>query len=198
MKRRDFLGAGAAGVAWLGCGASSDPQPLQPDGTVAPACSATEFNDEGPFYLAGSPQRMDLVTANTPGTILAVTGSVIAAGSCEPIAGATLDFWQADTDGVYDETGFELRGVMNASDNGLWELRTIVPGNYMDGGLLRAQHIHAKVRAPGFQEVTTQLYFSGDPNNETDSLIRVSLIMPITDNPDGSKSASFEFLLEPA
>ena len=84
---------------------------------------------------------------------------------------------------------------MTADAGGLWELQTIAPGNYLDGGEMRPAHIHVKVRAPGFRTLTTQLYFEGDPFNETDRIILDSLIMPVTENPDGSKSARFEFVL---
>ena len=80
---------------------------------------------------------MDLVTKQTPGTLLSVTGGVIAFGTCDAIAAAELDFWQANTDGDYDNVGFELRGVMTADAGGLWELQTIAPGNYLDGGEMR-------------------------------------------------------------
>ena len=43
------------------------------------------------------------------GTRVIVTGYVLTR-DCKPIAGAWLDFWQADDIGAYDNTGFKLRG----------------------------------------------------------------------------------------
>jgi len=52
-----------------------------------------------------------------------------------------------------------------------------VPGHYLDGAAFRPAHIHLKVAALG-GDLTTQLYFEGDPYNESDRLIIDSLIMP--------------------
>ena len=38
---------------------------------------------------------------------------------CQPLAGAKVDFWQADTDGIYDNNGYILRGHVIASEDGL-------------------------------------------------------------------------------
>src|SRR3712207_6926313 len=46
---------------------------------------------------------------------------------CRPVAGALLDFWQADARGEYDNSGFRLRGHQFADSRGRYRLRTVVP-----------------------------------------------------------------------
>src|SRR5262249_59582752 len=49
---------------------------------------------------------------------------------CRPLAGALLDFWQADDDGSYDNQGFRLRGHQFTDAQGRYLLSTIVPAAY--------------------------------------------------------------------
>lgn len=166
-------------------------------------CTATADNIEGPYYRAGAPMRIDLTEPGTLGVRVVVRGTV-ATSDCTPIAGAELDFWQADADGGYDNDGvddppdqaFVLRGRMLTDDEGRYELRTIIPGHYLNGAQFRPAHIHVSVRASGFAPLTTQLYFEGDPYNEIDPFIIESLIMPLTDE-GGGKAARFDFVLAP-
>jgi protocatechuate 3,4-dioxygenase beta subunit len=211
LKRRDFLIGGAAALTWAGCvgdaggggGGSADSGAGDPAdaGAGGPAdampgdCVTTEANIEGPYYKAGAPSRMVLVTEGMPGTRVTLSGRVLAADGCTPLAGATLDVWQADDAGAYDDAGFQLRGVLETADDGSYEILTIVPGHYLNGDTFRPAHIHFKASADGHALLTTQLYFEGDPYNEGDPFILDSLIMATTDNGDGSLSASFDFVL---
>jgi protocatechuate 3,4-dioxygenase beta subunit len=210
ISRRDFLVGSAAALAWAGC--AGDSPALGPDGSAGgdppdgggsdpPAdampgdCVETEANIEGPFYKEGAPSRMVLVTEDMPGTRLTVSGRVLAADGCTPLAGATLDVWQADDAGAYDNAGFQLRGVLQTAADGSYEVFTIVPGRYLNGDRYRPAHIHVKASAAGHDLLTTQLYFAGDPFNEGDPFIKDSLIMTPTESGDGSLSATFDFVL---
>ncbi|HEU5061328.1 MAG TPA: hypothetical protein VFU21_32610 [Kofleriaceae bacterium] len=210
LKRRDFLIGSAAAIAWAGCAGDAPGGGGSPDGgggdppdgggggpadAMPGDCVATEANIEGPFYKDGAPSRMVLVTEDTPGTRITVSGRVLAADGCTPLAGATLDVWQADAEGAYDNAGFELRGVLQTAADGSYEVVTIVPGHYLNGDTFRPAHIHVKASAEGHALLTTQLYFAGDPYNEGDPFIRDSLIMQPTENGDGSLSATFDFVL---
>jgi protocatechuate 3,4-dioxygenase beta subunit len=210
MHRREFLAGSAAALAWARCAPSSSDPPAEPDGAPpagadgAPSgdgsveCAETEANIEGPFYKEGAPSRMVLIDEDTPGTRITVSGQVLAEGTCAPLAGATVDIWQADDSGAYDSAGFELRGVMQTADDGSYQLVTIVPGHYLNGDTFRPAHIHAKVSADGFALLTTQLYFEGDPYNEGDPFIRDSLIMSPVEQEDGSLLAHFDFVIAAA
>jgi protocatechuate 3,4-dioxygenase beta subunit len=124
-----------------------------------------------------------------PGTPLLLTGDVVDT-SCRPVRGALLDFWQADADGRYDNSGFTLRGHQFADGRGRYGLRTIVPGLYPG----RTRHIHVKVQRPHGDVLTTQLYFPGEPRNRSDSIFDDSLVMDIR-RAGAGRRARFRFVL---
>ncbi len=160
---------------------------------VTPACEdgdhPTNEQIEGPYFKPDSPLRTVLATADTPGTPLAVSGYVFDL-SCRPIAGALLDFWQADDSGAYDNAGFTFRGHQFTDPQGGYTLTTIVPGLYPG----RTRHLHVKVQAPGQPILTTQLYFPGEPRNSTDSIFDPSLLMTVQQVGSGEQ-AVFDFVL---
>ncbi|MBI5499677.1 MAG: dioxygenase [Deltaproteobacteria bacterium] len=164
------------------------------EGADGASCAPTAANILGPYYLEGAPERWDLVEPATAGTRLTVTG-VVRGPECVSIAGAVVDVWQADADGVYDNVGWTLRGWSRADAAGSWRLHTIVPGRYATGGTFRPAHIHVRVSAPGFLPLTTQLYFAGDPYNETDPYYVPSLALEPEAQADGSLAATFDFVL---
>lgn len=172
--------------------------------TVPPTsarCDVTPDNIEGPYYRDGAPMRADLTHARTPGTRLVVRGRVTGPG-CEPVSRALLDVWQADHAGRYDNDGHAgdemvLRGKLVTADDGTFELRSIVPGRYLNGAQYRPAHVHFKVSAAGFAPLTTQLYFEGDAYNPIDPFIKSPLIMRLGDEA-GRKAARFDFALSRA
>ncbi|ATY09835.1 dioxygenase [Amycolatopsis sp. AA4] len=145
---------------------------------------------EGPYFKPDSPERSVLVDQNTPGQRLTVSGYVFGL-SCQPIGRALLDFWQADVNGAYDNDGFNFRGHQYTNDLGEFKLTTIVPGLYPG----RTRHIHVKVQAPGEPILTTQLYFPGEPRNNTDTIFDSRLLMTVRDAPNNAKEAAFDFVL---
>ena len=76
-------------------------------------------------------------------------------------------------------------------------MRTIVPGRYLNGRQYRPAHVHVKVRASGFAELTTQLYFPGDPYNDIDPFIHRSLIIG-TEKARAGMLGHFDFVLRQA
>jgi protocatechuate 3,4-dioxygenase beta subunit len=169
-------------LAWPGLTAAQTP---------AAVCTgtATPDNTEGPYFKPGSPERASLLEAGVTGTTLVLSGQVLST-SCQPIAGALLDFWQADAGGRYDNTGFRLRGHQLTDAQGRYRLETVVPGLYPG----RTRHIHVKVQAPGGPVLTTQLYFAGDAANTTDMFYRPELELTLQTTPAG-QSATFSFVL---
>lgn len=148
----------------------------------------TPAQTEGPYYKAGSPQRNN-IAEGVVGDKLTVTGFVFDK-NCKPVANAWLDFWHADGHGIYDNTGFKLRGYQFTDSEGKYTLETIVPAAY--GG--RPPHIHVKVRATDGPILTSQLYFPGAAQNKSDSVFNQALIMDISEGA-GSKVGSLNFML---
>ncbi len=151
---------------------------------------ATVAQTEGPYFTPNSPERTSLLTAGVDGTTLLLTGFVVTR-SCTPVAGALLDFWQADEDGEYDNAGYTLRGHQYTAADGTFRLETIVPGLYPG----RTRHIHVKVQAPGRPILTTQLYFPGETRNASDGIFHESLLMKTTEGTNG-RQAQFNFVLD--
>ena len=150
----------------------------------------TRENDEGPYYSPGSPQNSHLREKGIPGENFVLRGNVTDQNG-KPLAGAWLDFWQADGTGHYDNKGFKLRGHQSADKNGRYELETVIPGSYPG----RTPHIHVKARADERSPVfTTQLFLSGI-SNPNDFLYHESLVINIKETPQG-KVGTFDFVLE--
>ena len=150
----------------------------------------THAMTEGPYFKVGSPERSSLLQTGITGTRLTLSGFVWTTG-CKPIAGAELDFWQANENGQYDNSGYTLRGHQFTDSTGRYRLITIIPGLYPG----RTEHIHVKVQAPGGPILTSQLFFPGVANNKTDSIFDPALVISMTVS--GSEaSATYNFVVE--
>jgi protocatechuate 3,4-dioxygenase beta subunit len=202
ISRRHFLGFGSLLLASCGIPthaiADDDdmprPRPQRDPNRDRRCGAATADNIEGPFYKEGAPNRSVLVASADRGTRLAIAGIVMST-ACEPLAKAEVDVWHADATGAYDNDGYKFRGTMLTDDKGRYDLRTIIPGRYLNGSTYRPAHIHVKVRASKHEELTTQLYFDGDPYNDKDAFIDKSLIMKHQANKQGIRIARFDFVL---
>ncbi len=158
-----------------------------------PECSSpatlTPALTEGPFFKAGSPERTSLLETGMKGTKLSLSGYVYTP-DCSPAAHALLDFWQANADGQYDNSGYTLRGHQYTDASGHYELTTIVPGLYPG----RTEHIHVKVQAPGGPVLTTQLFFPGVSENSSDGIFNPALLMNVQQSADGW-TATYNFIV---
>jgi len=113
--------AGAAVLALSACGGTSTTASTTnaPSSAASrsPAAASTDTcptqltpaQTEGPYFKPGSPARTSLIESGMAGTRLVLSGRVLTP-ACAPVAGATLDFWQADAGGTYDNSGYRLRG----------------------------------------------------------------------------------------
>jgi len=186
--RRKFLGTSAALViamasdAWAQ-GARPRPTPACGEDGVTPA------QTPGPYFKPQSPLRTSLLEPGMPGTKIVVEGTVLTT-DCKPVPKALVDFWQADTRGDYDNTGYRLRGHQFTDDAGRYRLESIVPGIYPG----RTRHFHVNVQAPGRRVLTTQLYFPDEPLNQRDGIFDRDLVMKVRDGEHG-KLARFVFVL---
>jgi protocatechuate 3,4-dioxygenase beta subunit len=192
--RREFLAASLATPALLlldplGLGAFAATAALEP----TPACGDPEDltppQGAGPFFKPRSPERKSLIEPGTRGARIVLQGRVLST-RCKAIAGALMDFWQADAAGSYDNAGYGFRGHQFSDDQGRYRLETIVPGAYSG----RTRHFHVRVQPPNQTILTTQLYFPGEPANERDWLYNPKLLISSRDSA-GGKAAAFDFAL---
>jgi len=204
LTRRAFLRLGIvvpASLALAACGGGAlsgitrGPTAAAQELELTPTCDdnpqPTLSQTEGPYFTRNSPERRSLLEAGMAGTRLVVAGYVVTR-QCQPIAGALLDFWQADDGGNYDNAGYRLRGHQFTDETGRYELETVVPGLYPG----RTRHIHVKVQAPNGPVLTTQLYFPDEPRNRTDGIFSPALVLAMQDLEDG-KRETFNFVVNP-
>jgi catechol 1,2-dioxygenase len=148
-----------------------------------PGLEATEAASHaallGPFWRANAPECAhgdDISRCEVPGIPLEVSGTTYGTDG-RPLAGATVDVWQASPVGLYenqDETqpDYNLRGRFITDEAGRYFLRSVQPAGYPVptdgpcGALLRAQqrhpyrpaHLHFMVSHPGHKVLITQVF----------------------------------------
>lgn len=144
---------------------------------------------EGPFYKPDTPLRSMLRERDTFGTPLTLRGRVVGR-DCKPIAGAVVDVWSCDGNGVYDNDGFTLRGHQFTDANGGFAFETVRPSDYRNFGIHRTPHIHVKVQGRGTRLLTTQLFFPRERLNAHDFFFRKELLVQLAEN-----VATFNFVL---
>ncbi|NEQ33028.1 MAG: intradiol ring-cleavage dioxygenase [Leptolyngbya sp. SIO4C5] len=166
---------------------------------ATPACgdNPTPPQTSGPFYRLNSPERTSLLEPGFTGTPIMLTGQVLST-SCQPVAGAALEFWHTNVQGEYDNAGYTFRGHQFTDGEGRYQLETIAPGIYPG----RTRHIHVRVQLPHQSALTTQLYFPDEPLNEGDFLYRPELLVSMDNSGVGAASpqesrpqAQFNFVL---
>jgi len=230
-RREVLLALGATGVALLArCSGSGKVEANAP--TTRPGCVVRPEQTEGPYFVDERLDRADVRSDPTdgtvkPGTPLALEFHVsrVAESACVPLAGAVIDIWHCDHQGIYSDVvdpTFDmrgkkfLRGFQVTDADGVARFTTIYPGWYQG----RAVHIHFKIRSapsqsPGF-DFTSQLYFddeltdqvharapyaekgSGRTRNDQDGIYRrggSQLLLSPTPQGDGY-AATFEVALE--
>jgi hydroxyquinol 1,2-dioxygenase len=160
----------------------------------------TESTVLGPFYVPGA-QRMPpgaSISKDGKGEPMLVAGRVLDRMG-QPIAGATLDVWQAAPNGFYDtqdpqQPAFNLRGVFTTGADGRYWFATVKPSSYPipdDGPVgemlkqagrhpYRPAHIHFIVTAPGFRPIVTHLFMAGDPYLDSDAVFGVKESLVVT------------------
>ena len=148
----------------------------------------------GPMYLPSAPYLptgASIVTGEAEGQVVFMEGYVRDAAG-RPIAGATLDVWQAGADGLYDiqnprQSGTNLRGVFTTDAEGYYAFHCLRPTAYPipddgPGGVLlrklgrhpmRPAHLHLIVGAAGKHSIISQLYDRDCPYIDKDSIFAV-------------------------
>ncbi|SDN73387.1 intradiol ring-cleavage dioxygenase [Afipia sp. GAS231] len=154
---------------------------------------ATETTVLGPFYVASAPEQASGsdISRGIEGEPLLVEGSV-ASPDGTPLAGATVDVWQADDDGYYDVQRPELqssllRAQFRTDAEGRFSFKSIMPAFYPipdDGpvgemlGALgrhpnRPAHIHFMIAADGYETLITHLFNAESPYLDSDAVFGV-------------------------
>ena len=143
--------------------------------STMPACVISPALTEGPVFVEEKLNRSDIRPDPSNGTVtegaqfdLTLRIGQMEGSGCTPLAGAAVDIWHCDSQGIYSDTtqlGMHttgqkfLRGYQTTDATGLVKFTTIYPGWYSG----RAVHIHIKVRgndAAGKSfEFTSQLFF---------------------------------------
>ena len=181
-KRRRFsrravtkhIGA-AAGITLLGPG-------------MARAALVTPAQVEGPFHPIDEQADTDLDltlidghSRTATGEVILVRGQVVDTDG-RPMQGALVDVWQANHVGRYShpadentaplDPDFQGWGLIKTDADGRYGFKTIKPGAYplpaVGGQGWRCKHIHFKVIRAEAEDLTTQMYFRGDPLIEQD------------------------------
>lgn len=190
--RRALLLAGAATL-----GASA---------VQAQALVPTPAQTEGPYYPTALPADTDPDLTRLPGaavargTQLRLEGRVLRTDGT-PVSNARVEIWQADADGIYlherdprlaaRDALFQGFGRITTGPDGRYAFSTIRPGLYPG----RTAHIHMRVDPPSGPRLTTQVYFSDEPGNAQDGLLRrvtdvaqrARLIAPVQHEPNGQR-----------
>jgi protocatechuate 3,4-dioxygenase beta subunit len=143
----------------------------------------------GPFYPAKIPvdTNADLTkvlgrTSTAKGKTVLVKG-VVTDENCKPIKGAIVEVWQAchtgkynhpsDTSGNDLDPNFQYYALVRTNEKGEYSYLTILPGAYnATNTWVRPPHIHYKVTLRGYEELVTQLYFSGEEFNSSDRILQ--------------------------
>ena len=145
----------------------------------------------GTYYLPDAPLRAKLTLPHEPGTVLVIKGRVWGNDTRDPLPRAKLDVWHADATGHYDnenegqqsESQFLNRARVYTDQGGYYEFETIHPGPYerpaSEGIIWRAPHIHFRVRCPGYENLVTQIFFTGDSYHDVDPFLKASLVIKL-------------------
>ena len=144
----------------------------------------------GPYYpLKGFDQNADLTRVpgrpeRAEGQVLDVMGRVLNLKG-GPVRNAKVEIWQANADGRYThpsdtnpaplDPNFEGSVVLTTDQEGRYRFKTIKPAGYPAGpNRMRPAHIHFQIS--GRQDrLVTQMYFEGDPYNDTDRFLLTAL-----------------------
>jgi hydroxyquinol 1,2-dioxygenase len=174
--------------------------------------NATEATVFGPFFVENSPEIAiggDL-SGGAPGEPCWVEGTVTDSSGAA-IAGARIEVWEADADGLYDvqydDERVAARAHLFTDAQGRYSFWAITPTPYPiphDGPVgemlaavgrspMRASHLHFMISAEGQRTLVTHIFVRGDELLDSDTVFGVkdSLVKgferqsPDTPPPDG-------------
>ena len=174
----------------------------------------------GPFWRANAPvcdSGDSISRGGQGGEPLEVRGVVVDIGG-KPIAGATVDVWQASPVGLYEnqdsnQPEHNLRGRFVSDADGRFHFRSVRPAGYpvpVDGPcgeLLRAQnrhpyrpaHIHFMISKEAFTTLITQVFANDDECIAADVVFGVTPPLSGNFEPDGKGGwkLDYKFVMQP-
>jgi hydroxyquinol 1,2-dioxygenase len=173
---------------------------------------ATEATVFGPFFVEDSPEVAvgGDIAGGATGEPCWVEGTVTDTDG-KPVAGARIEVWEADDDGLYDvqydDHRTAARAHLSADDEGRYAFWAITPTPYPiphDGPVgdllaatrrspMRAAHLHFMVTADGLHTLVTHIFVPRDAYLDSDAVfgVKPSLVKefarqdPGTPTPDG-------------
>ncbi|HZG92765.1 MAG TPA: dioxygenase [Pseudonocardia sp.] len=168
--------------------------------------AATESTVFGPFFVPTAPE-VPLggdIAHGAKGMPCWVSGTVRSTDG-SPVAGARIEVWEADEDGLYD-VQYEGdvvagRGWLTSADDGGYRFWSVRPSHYgipIDGPVgellestgrspMRPAHLHFKVDAPGHRTLITHIFAAGDRYLDTDAVfgVKPSLVVDFAEHDPG-------------
>jgi len=154
--------------------------------------NATEATVFGPFFVEGSPEVAlgGDISGGAAGEPCWVEGTVSDTKG-KPLAGARIEVWEADQDGLYDVQYDDERTAARAhlftDDHGAYRFWAITPTPYPiphDGPVgqmlaavgrspMRASHLHFMVSHEGCRTLVTHIFVRGDKLLTSDAVFGV-------------------------
>ncbi|MFD4441956.1 intradiol ring-cleavage dioxygenase [Nocardia sp. NPDC058519] len=168
---------------------------------------ATESTVFGPFFVDSAPEIAlgGDIARGAKGLPCYVSGRVRSV-SGEPIEGARIEVWEADSDGFYDvqytDDRSAGRGWLRSGADGEYRFWSVLPAPYPiphDGpvgdlltatarGPMRPAHLHYMVTAPDFRPLITHIFVAGDPYLDCDAVfgVKENLVVEAVHHVDGT------------
>ncbi|KIW18079.1 hypothetical protein PV08_02366 [Exophiala spinifera] len=186
---------------------------------------ATQSAILGPFFRHDHPIREKgaTISFNTPddATVVYMYGRVMDATTKKPLANATIDVWEASTNGLYEQqddnqVDCNLRGKFITDENGEYAFYCLRPTPYpipydgpagkllqlLDRHPYRPAHIHLIVLIEGYKPITTQIFDKDSKYLDDDSVFAVkdSLVVefvPRKGDPQANFELNYDIMMAP-
>jgi hypothetical protein len=126
---------------------------------AAPGCPPTPSDAGGPFGRGLPPMRSKIGTGHV------LTGVILSAADCKPIAGALVQFWQAG------KNGYTRAGSATVKTDAAGRFRFEGPAAIGYGG--REPHIHIRVSAKDHETLLTRYEMTPGARRGTIRLVLV-------------------------
>lgn len=142
--------------------------------------------------------RARVVDENEPGEKLIIRGRVLRTPGGAPAAGVRIMVYQTDAQGIYSKQRGQpielarLRGEFTSGPKGEYEIVTVRPGAYPEGGV--PLHIHVNLVENGKHKgEICEFFFQGDPLLKGGE---IGYVLETRKDKDGTLVAVQDFALE--